>query len=294
VIVTALVLAAAVAARPATPRVSGRPPPARAAAPDAAPARPPDLRAAPTGHLPLSGDTRCGACHTEVGWKEVRFAHERTGFPLEGRHVDVGCRSCHPAGFAAPVKGACASCHRDPHAGELGTRCAGCHDAQSWEGRFSAEAHRRTKFPLSGRHAFIPCEECHGNRRDRSFARRTVDCVACHAADRARAAVVSVDHDAAGLVGRCQGCHSPWRFRDAVFPRHDSCFELSRGPHKRVRCMECHNRPLNPTNGTCSTGSAGCTRCHACATVNPQHAGVPGFACTDGKCYGCHRFSGGG
>jgi hypothetical protein len=189
----------------------------------AAPSEPPrpDLRpaAAPAPH-PGAGDTRCAACHVEDGWKSVRFAHERTGFPLEGRHVAVGCRACHPSGFAQPVKGACAACHRDPHAGQLGLRCGGCHDAASWVGRFSAEAHRRTRFPLSGRHALIPCEECHANERERGFARSTVDCRACHAADEARAAAVSVDHAAAGFGPRCQDCHAGWTFRAAVYPAH--------------------------------------------------------------------------
>jgi hypothetical protein len=266
---------------------------AAALAAERAPPPTPDLRPA-SSHPSVAGDTRCGACHTEEGWKVVRFAHERTGFPLEGRHVAVGCRACHPAGFAAPVKGACAACHRDPHAGQLGLRCGGCHDASSWEGRFSAEAHRRTRFPLSGRHAFIPCEECHGNRRERAFARPTVDCGACHEADRLRAAAVSVDHDAAGFGARCQECHSAWRFRGGIFPAHDACFQISGGPHARIPCFDCHLRPIVAGAAACSTGNAACTRCHGCATVTPRHAGVLGFQCADRKCYECHRFAGGG
>jgi hypothetical protein len=271
---TALLLAAGLAA--------GKPDPAA------------DLRAAPA-HPAVGGETRCAACHTEEGWKVVRFAHERTGFPLEGRHVAVGCRACHPSGFATPVMGACASCHRDPHAGSLGTRCGGCHDATSWEGRFSAEAHRRTRFPLSGQHAFIPCEECHGDRRDRGFARPTVECRACHEADVARATAVGVDHEALGFGPRCQGCHSPWRFQGAVFPGHETCFQLQRGPHHRVGCFDCHTRPIGTSSGgTCSTGTAACTRCHACADLATRHGGVLGYQCLDRKCYGCHQFAGGG
>jgi hypothetical protein len=252
-----------------------------------------DLRAMPR-HPADTGETRCGACHTEDGWKVVRFAHERTGFPLEGRHVAVGCRACHPAGFSVPVRGACADCHRDVHAGDLGTRCGGCHDATSWEGRFSADAHRRTRFPLSGRHAFIPCEECHGNKRDRGFARPTVDCRACHEADLQRAAVVSIDHVAAGFGGRCLSCHSPWRFADALYPDHDRCFQISRGPHAHIRCFDCHTRPLGTATGTCSTNTAACMRCHPCTAMTTRHASVLGFQCADRKCYECHRFSGGG
>lgn len=278
-IAAALLLGAVLTA----PRAGPRPPQAA-----------PDLSATPA-HPALAGETRCAACHTEEGWKQVRFAHERTGFPLEGQHVSVGCRACHPGGFATPVMGSCAACHRDPHAGSLGMRCGGCHDATSWKGRFSAEDHRRTRFPLEGRHAFIPCEECHGDQRDHGFARPTVDCRACHEADWIRAAAVAVDHEQLGFGSRCQGCHSPWRFRDAVFPGHDVCFQITRGPHARIRCFDCHTRPLAPAGGagTCSTGTATCTRCHGCAAMTTVHASVLGYACVDRKCYGCHQFPGG-
>ena len=39
------------------------------------------------------------------------------------------------------------------------------------------------ELPLTGRHAFIPCQECHGDRRDRGFARTTPECLACHQQD---------------------------------------------------------------------------------------------------------------
>jgi hypothetical protein len=256
----------------------------------ARPAAPRDLRAAPP-HVALSQEIGCRACHTEASWTEVRFAHERTGFPLEGRHVAAGCKACHPAGFAAPVKGSCAACHRDPHAGDLGARCGGCHDATSWAARFGAEAHRRTNFPLSGRHAFIPCDECHGNRRDRGFARATVECLACHQADYARTGAGSIDHAAAGFGTQCRGCHSHWRFADAVFPGHDRCFLVSSGPHARTRCLSCHTQLVGLGASSCSTGTAACSRCHGCADTTARHVGVLGFQCADLKCYECHRFS---
>ena len=253
---------------------------------------PPSLRATPPEALPHGGETRCAACHTASDWKDVRFAHERTGFPLEGRHVLVACKSCHPVGFTAPVKGACGFCHRDPHAGELGVRCVACHDASSWKSAFTADAHRRTNFPLAGRHAFIPCEECHGDRRDRSFARITVDCYACHQADYARAAVVAIDHVVAGFGTQCRQCHSPYRFSGAFFPAHDICFLLSSGPHAGIPCLACHTALTGASvTGACNTGTASCTRCHLPAAMAPVHQNVLGYQPQDRKCYECHRFS---
>ena len=79
----------------------------------------------------------CAACHVESGWAEVKFAHERTGFPLRDAHAKVACRSCHPSyskpsDFRARVADSCGGCHRDRHRGELGQRCEGCHDERSW------------------------------------------------------------------------------------------------------------------------------------------------------------------
>ena len=115
--------------------------------------------------------TRCAACHRVEGWEKVRFNHDPTGFPLRGAHTAVVCGQCHGKRFDTPVADTCGGCHRDRHGGEFGLHCEGCHDENSWRPLFQADAHRRTNFPLVGKHALIPCQECHGNLRDRSFAR---------------------------------------------------------------------------------------------------------------------------
>lgn len=46
----------------------------------------------------------CIDCHSPRTWNEVRFGHERTAFPLTGKHVGVACSLCHgPGGKDAPV-----------------------------------------------------------------------------------------------------------------------------------------------------------------------------------------------
>ncbi len=39
--------------------------------------------------------TQCGVCHNPDGWKPANFDHSLSDFPLEGKHVDVPCESCH-------------------------------------------------------------------------------------------------------------------------------------------------------------------------------------------------------
>lgn len=256
------------------------------------PAGAPDLSvrfpAVGPGH---GAEADCSACHTADGWDRVSFAHERTGFALEGRHREASCRACHPGGdFRVPVAVACAACHRDAHGGRLGARCGRCHAATTWrETTFDPLAHRRSAFPLSGRHAIIPCEECHGDRRDRSFARPTADCVACHEPDALRGNARLPGHDRLGPA--CRACHGAWRFSPASFPAHEACFPIRSGKHGGIRCADCHVPSVPPVSDptfACASGTADCVRCHACTKMQEKHRAVASFQCTSPRCYECH------
>jgi hypothetical protein len=270
--------------------------------------RPPRMRASRNGSgstkpLPLArplvrggGDvTRCAACHAVEGWEKVRFNHDPTGFPLRGAHVAVACGSCHPRDFETPVADTCAGCHRDRHRGEFGTRCEGCHDDQSWRPFFEADAHRRTGFPLVGKHGLIPCQQCHGDMRDQTFLRAPVGCVSCHRPDYDQTRVTSIDHTAAGFSLECQTCHSTWRFWPARLEAHGACFRIASGSHHGIRCLGCHTSLPNVTfTGACATGTFTCSGCHTheCARSDAQHTNVMGYQCTDAKCYECHKLTG--
>ena len=239
--------------------------------------------------------TQCAACHQVEGWQKVRFNHDPTGFPLRGAHTDVTCGACHPKGFDVPVADVCSGCHRDRHAGEFGLQCEGCHDDQSWRPLFQADAHRRSNFPLVGKHALIPCQECHGNMRDRSFERAPVGCISCHAADFQQTRLTSIDHVAAGFSQECQTCHDTWRFAPARFSGHDTCFRIASGPHHGIRCLNCHRSLTGVSlSGACMTGTFFCSGCHEheCAKSDQQHTDVMGYECTDAKCYQCHQITG--
>lgn len=57
---------------------------------------------------------KCADCHTENDWKEAKFDHEKTRFPLTGKHVDTKCVDCHKKG--ADYKDAprtCIGCHKE-------------------------------------------------------------------------------------------------------------------------------------------------------------------------------------
>jgi hypothetical protein len=257
----------------------------------AAGAAAPPLRPSPPPPPSHEGETRCAVCHTTEGWRGARFPHDKTGFPLAGQHARTSCKACHPISLREATGSECATCHRDPHGGISGRRCGSCHDAESWRATFDANAHRRTNFPLQGRHALIPCEECHGDRRDRAFSRPTVQCAVCHQADYDRTAGGGVDHAVLGFSTSCRDCHTWWRFAPAYLPAHEACFAIANGVHSGIRCLACHTTLAGASmNGQCNTGTASCTRCHDCG----NHPAVPGFQCTNRKCYECHRFAAAG
>jgi hypothetical protein len=239
-------------------------------------------------------DTKCGACHTVNTWTEVVFPHERTGFPLRGAHVKTTCKGCHPVDFVQRVPDTCSGCHRDVHMGDLGARCVDCHNEREWRSEFGVDAHRKTNFPLSGRHALIPCESCHGAIRDQSFVRPTVDCVGCHQQDYNNTLMLPVSHAALSFNTECRSCHDTWRWTGARYVRHDDCFQISVGSHAGIDCLTCH-ATLLPTNPAirCVEPPPQCTNCHnhAQATTDAQHTNppVPGYQYKDFKCYQCHR-----
>ena len=105
---------------------------------------------------------KCENCHERESWKETRFDHAKTRFPLLLRHAKVKCVECHadPGTFANTSRD-CFSCHRkdDKHKDTLGPKCEHCHDAKRWkEARFD---HAKTRFPLLQSHIKVKCAECH-------------------------------------------------------------------------------------------------------------------------------------
>lgn len=247
-----------------------------------------------TGH---DGETACASCHGTASWSDVRFNHDRTGFPLTGRHQRAPCKSCHVTDFKTPLTRTCSGCHRDVHAGDLGVRCESCHDTADWRSRFDADAHRRSNFPLFGAHAALPCVECHAEARERRFTRATVDCASCHQNDTARTRGTSVDHAVRQWELRtCSECHGPLRFSPAKMPEHD-LFPISVGAHAGIGCLACHSSLQVMSAPGRPTGTAACTACHEhqCTTAggvtetDREHANVTGYQCQDQRCYGCHQ-----
>ena len=110
---------------------------------------------------------KCDSCHDQSKWATIHFDHDKaTKFPLRAAHAKIKCDACHMGDlYRDKLATTCVSCHRkdDPHQGQLGSRCEQCHADASWR-RVVSFDHDVTRFPLIGRHAIVPCEECHRSR----------------------------------------------------------------------------------------------------------------------------------
>jgi hypothetical protein len=219
----------------------------------------------------------CAACHTVQGWEPSTFTvamHQRTDYPLEGRHAGVRCAACHPRRPAGPAAAAlgtarvvmrppharCASCHADAHGGQLAARadrgaCESCHRVGGWTpSRYTVADHAASAFKLEGAHAGTPCADCHGLGRKglpapaaaaalgtARFAFRLAEreCVQCHHdPHRGRFAAGG----ARARAGGCVACHDPERWRPArvTVEAHREFGFVLEGAHRAVPCTGCH------------------------------------------------------
>lgn len=243
-----------------------------------------DARAVPVPDHQGAGFTDCTACHSINTWKNARFDHSQTAFPLAGAHQAVTCDGCHADRVFKGKDTQCVSCHRADydqaaaprHADGFPTTCADCHGNTAWKG--ATFDHSTSDFPLTGAHRTTTCSDCHG---DGIYNGKATDCVSCH---RARYdATTSPAHAAAGYSTTCTTCHNTTAWLGATFNHTATQFPLT-GAHLATPCQACH------ADGVYRGKSTDCYSCHRTsydATRQPPHgsSGI-GTACTS-----CHTTS---
>ena len=281
------------------------------------------IRAGEGFHARVDGD--CSVCHKEhfgrdfllVRLDTAAFPHERTGYALEGKHREVGCRECHtPARVEdAEVRKdrtahaaldrtflglptACASCHGDddPHAGQFaGRTCRSCHDASGWD-RAPGFDHRRAGFALTGKHAQVACSGCHASEpgadgrpvtRYRPVA--SGGCATCHR-----------DPHAGAMPGTCERCHTTAGWdrlqRGGVergFDHGTTGFALV-ARHAKLACASCHDRAAATRPGirlrfASRVGAYPPPEAESCLSCHQDpHDGVFRDQAGGGDCAGCH------
>lgn len=239
----------------------------------------------------LLNDARCVACHAdphlgklgadcerchslETLFRDVRFDHERTAFPLRGAHRRVACERCHPnQKWKGLAFSRCTDCHADPHRPSLGADCEHCHGLDSW--KKTTFDHERTGYPLRGLHRNVDCRQCHqgGAFKKIPFSR----CDNCHQKD---------PHQGQFKVD-CAGCHRVEGFRPSTFDHARSQYPLT-GKHRSTSCEKCHRLE----EGVFPAGKARAVRYRplatACASCHQDvHRGQ-----LQQTCDVCHKTSG--
>lgn len=209
--------------------------------------------------------TKCEGCHDDRSWKKAPFDHNKSIFPLMGKHARVECKKCHltPAFKDAPTD--CYSCHKkdDKHNGSYGDKCETCHAASDWKTiTFDHELH--TQYPLRGQHITTACASCH---RGNLYKEKTsTDCYACHKKN---------DTHKGRFGEQCERCHTERDWKVLLFDHNRDTAYLLKGYHRRTACDSCHKGTLykdkTPTD---------CVACHKKEDVHRTKFGE--------KCGTCH------
>ena len=213
--------------------------------------------------------SQCADCHTESDWKQTKVDHERTRFPLRGRHVDTRCNGCHRSGVFSDAPSTCIGCHRSDdsgpkgHQGRFGEKCDSCHDAQAWKPSLFRHA-RDTRYALRGAHLDAECRACH---RTNPYTTRTpTACNDCHRAD---------DKHKGTLGAECGACHTEQRWTEVARFDHGRTRYPLRALHRDVKCASCHATP-----GLFKVQDQRCVACHR---KDDKHEPTLG-----GRCESCH------
>lgn len=245
---------------------------------------------------------RCESCHIVDGWRPTTFdavQHAKTGFPLAFPHAKVACASCHvPAGKDTKYKikfAQCIDCHRDVHEGQFAAdpwrnRCEQCHNGATFHtSSYTLALHQKSRFPLSGGHMAVACNDCHKPAVGKElipFHFASTGCSTCHEdVHRGQFAQRMAQRGANGKVLGCEACHTTKDWRSLTrFDHAHTTFPLT-GSHRAVACAECHRPPnmeLSMIHVDFTQTPVRCVECHE----NP-HADQ--FGARRADCASCHN-----
>lgn len=214
----------------------------------------------------------CTSCHTTSGWQNInqrQFDHDRTRYPLRGKHLQVACAGCHKNGKATNKLrfAACTDCHAPYHneqfSKENGRKpCSDCHTVAGFSpSSFTIEQHQSTKFALTGAHLAIPCIACHDKTTAQGRVRfrfNDLGCTGCHSNPHGKSILPMINKPG---NNSCQFCHNDASWQAVRFDHSQTKFVLS-GRHKKIACVKCH-LPTARDKVLFNTDKKVCADCHA-------------------------------
>lgn len=187
----------------------------------------------------------CKKCHNEFSFNQVNnlasFNHNKTDFPLKGKHREVECKSCHRGNFTKPLShGKCTDCHSDYHKKQFAVNgvspdCKECHTVDNFSpSLFSIERHNNTSFPLGGAHLATPCFSCHKTNEQWNFVFSGTRCIDCH-----ENIHKNYLDEKFMPTSDCRNCHSAETWKSIEFDHQVTNFVLE-GKHSQIACSDCH------------------------------------------------------
>jgi nitrate/TMAO reductase-like tetraheme cytochrome c subunit len=221
------------------------------------------------------------------------FDHNKTNFPLVGKHQNVICSKCHGDNLnSKPRHQSCFDCHQDYHNGEFGAGttlkdCSICHTLNGFEpSTFTISEHNQIEFKLTGAHLAVPCKSCHYQIDKWHFRNIGEKCIDCHKNIHGSEITEKYMQD-----NNCRKCHTIENWSTINFDHSVTTFSLE-GKHKDISCRDCHYKEegtgkkifrfvlLNSKCETChkdvhydqfsENGNSDCGRCHTFDNWKPE------------------------
>jgi hypothetical protein len=210
----------------------------------------------------------CLKCHNLNDWKQISsgFDHNKTRYPLTGLHATkVTCDQCHkpdvpggPPRYKDMKFDKCTDCHLDPHHGAFTKPCEACHTTRGWKIMLPGYDfdHSKTKYPLLGLHAKVPCDQCH-LKNDFKKPLPFDNCMDCHVPDPHNG-----QFKERPKKGECAECHTVDGWKPSLFgvKEHATSKYPLEGKHVKVECDKCHIPAGKDT--LYKVKFAACTDCH--------------------------------
>lgn len=238
----------------------------------------------------------CQSCHVTTNFKIINqksFDHNKTNFPLIGKHQIVNCSKCHGENLSSkPRHQNCTDCHSDYHNGEFTSgailrECSVCHSENGFEqSTFTISEHNKINFKLAGAHLAVTCSSCHYKVDKWHFRKIGEKCIDCH-----KNIHGSEITEKFMQSNNCEGCHIIDNWKTINFNHALTTFLLE-GKHIKVSCGDCHYKEeasgskifrfasLNSNCETChkdvhygqfiENGNSNCGRCHTFNDWKPE------------------------
>ena len=229
----------------------------------------------------------CKSCHNQTTFllknKNLasKFDHDKTDYPLQGKHKTIECIACHKKDFTDPLPHAtCQNCHLDKHNGDFAEKtkqypdCASCHTVDGFSpSLFTLDDHKRSRFQIDGAHEAQPCFACHKKNDQWVFNNMDLQCNSCHKDIHQGFLPVKYDPDQT-----CTACHNTSNWKSIRFDHNQTKYPLIAN-HNKIDCGSCHMKDkvqqftgLTSQCAGCHTdahgkqfdqqGKTDCARCH--------------------------------